>query len=39
MTMEFHYFKNDQIVSTRHIEDFFGVYQQLLASGAKLLSV
>lgn len=35
MTMEFHYFQGDQIASTRHIEDFFGVYQQLLASGAK----
>ena len=38
MTMEFHYFKNDQITSTRHIEDFFGVYQGLLAAGAKPLS-
>ncbi|MSP39891.1 MAG: hypothetical protein EXR70_15495 [Deltaproteobacteria bacterium] len=37
MTMEFHYFKNDQIVGTRHIEDFFGVHQQLLAAGAKQL--
>lgn len=35
MTMEFHYFEGDRIVSTRHIEDFFGVYQQLLAAGAK----
>jgi predicted ester cyclase len=35
MTMEFHYFESDRIVRTRHIEDFFGVYQQLLAAGAK----
>jgi predicted ester cyclase len=35
MTMEFHYFDNDRIVRTRHIEDFFGVYQQLLAAGAQ----
>jgi hypothetical protein len=35
MTMEFHYFENHRIVRTRHIEDFFGVYQQLLAAGAQ----
>lgn len=35
MTMEFHYFKNGRIAATRHIEDFFGVYEQLLAAGAK----
>ena len=35
MTMEFHYFANDRIVQTRHLEDFFGVYQQLLAAGAR----
>lgn len=34
MTMEFHYFAGDRIVRTRHLEDFFGVYQQLLAAGA-----
>ncbi|MGB9150535.1 MAG: ester cyclase [Burkholderiales bacterium] len=39
MTMEFHYFKGDQIACTRHIEDFFGVYQQLIAAGAKQLSI
>lgn len=33
-TMEFHYFQNGQIVATRHLEDFFGVYQQLLSAGA-----
>lgn len=37
MTMEFHYFQDGKIVNTRHIEDFFGVYQQLLAAGAKPL--
>ena len=35
MTMEFHYFENGRITVTRHLEDFFGVYQQLLAAGAK----
>ena len=35
MTMEFHYFENDRIVRTRHIEDFFGVYLQLIAAGAQ----
>ena len=35
MTMEFHYFENDRIVRTRHLEDFFGVSMQLLAVGAK----
>ena len=35
MTMEFHHFENDRIVRTRHLEDFFGVYMQLLAAGAK----
>ena len=34
MTMEFHYFAGGRIVRTRHLEDFFGVYQQLLAAGA-----
>lgn len=37
MTMEFHYFKDGKISSTRHLEDFFGVYQQLLAAGAQPL--
>ena len=35
MTMEFHYFENGMIAKTRHIEDFFGTYQQLLAAGAQ----
>jgi hypothetical protein len=35
MTMEFHYFKDGKIVATRHLEDFFGVHQLLLAAGAK----
>ena len=35
MTMEFHYFKDGRIACTRHLEDFFGVHQQLLAAGAK----
>ncbi len=35
MTMEFHYFEAGRILRTRHIEDFFGVYQQLLAAGAR----
>ena len=30
-----HYFENDRIVRTRHLEDFFGVSMQLLAVGAK----
>jgi len=34
MTMEFHYFKEGKIIQTRHLEDFFGAYQQLLAAGA-----
>ncbi len=39
MTTEFHYLQNDQVVSTRHSEYFFGVSQHLLASAAKLRSV
>ncbi len=35
MTMESHHFEGDRIVCTGHIEDFFGVYLQLLAAGAK----
>ena len=35
MTMEFHYFKDGKIVAARHLEDFFGVHQLLLAAGAK----
>jgi hypothetical protein len=33
-TMEFHYFDGDKISRTRHLEDFFGAYQQQLAAGA-----
>lgn len=35
MTMEFHRFSDGKIVATRHLEDFFGVWQKLQASGAK----
>ena len=35
MTMEFHYFSEGQIIRTRHLEDFFDVWQKLLAAGAK----
>jgi ketosteroid isomerase-like protein len=35
MTMEFHHVREGRIVLTWHIEDFFGVYQALLAAGAK----
>jgi SnoaL-like polyketide cyclase len=34
MTMEFHHFRDQRIASTWHLEDFFGVYQGLLAGGA-----
>jgi predicted ester cyclase len=33
MTMEFHHFDGDRIALTWHLEDFFGVYQKLLAKG------
>jgi hypothetical protein len=35
MTMEFHDFEDGMIVKTRHIGDFLGAYQQLLAAGAQ----
>jgi len=38
MTMEFHYFESGRITATRHLEDFFGVYRQLLVAGAKPVS-
>jgi len=38
MTMEFHYFENEMIVKTRHIEDVFCVYQAQLAAGAQPLT-
>ncbi len=34
MTMEFHTVKDGRIVRTWHLEDFFGVQQQLRAAGA-----
>lgn len=34
MTMEFHHVQGEKIRLTWHIEDFFGVYQNLLAAGA-----
>ncbi|MGL4440711.1 MAG: ester cyclase [Bosea sp. (in: a-proteobacteria)] len=35
MTIEFHYFDGGLIKATRHLEDFFGVHQALLAAGAQ----
>ncbi len=34
MTIEFHHFRGERICLTWHLEDFFGVYQKLLANGA-----
>jgi predicted ester cyclase len=37
MTMEFHHFDGDRIALTWHLEDFFGVYQKLLAKGGEAI--